>query len=69
MSNCLPPKYVRIPQGASLRDIVERFQRRWGFPHMVGVIDGSHANPEANAEVLFLGSVYACQHWLAWKST
>ena len=38
----LLPKYVRIPQGDSLHEIVEGFEHRWGFPHAVGAIDGSH---------------------------
>ena len=28
----LMPKYVRIPKNESLQDIVDGFQRRWGFP-------------------------------------
>ena len=38
----LLPKYVRIPQGDSLHEIVEGFEHCWGFPHAVGAIDGSH---------------------------
>ena len=41
MSHLLP-KYVRIPQGDSLHEIVEGLERCWGFPHAVGAIDGSH---------------------------
>ena len=38
----LMPRYVRIPSDASLREIIDGFQRRWGFPQTVGAIDGTH---------------------------
>lgn len=38
----LMPKYVRIPQGDSLQEVVRGFEDRWGFPQTVGAIDGSH---------------------------
>ena len=45
MSNLLP-KYVYIPQGDGLHEIVEGimegFECHWGFPHAVGAIDESH---------------------------
>ena len=34
--------YVRIPQNESLREIIDGFQCRWGFPQTVGAIDGTH---------------------------
>ena len=38
----LMPRYVRVPQNDALRDVVDGFERRWGFPQTVGAIDGSH---------------------------
>ena len=38
----LLPKYVKIPQGDALREIVHGFEHCWGFPQAVGAIDGSH---------------------------
>ena len=38
----LMPKYVRVPQNECLRDIIDGFQCRWGFPQTVGAIDGTH---------------------------
>ena len=38
----LLPQYVRIPQGDSLREIIEGFCTHWGFPQTVGAIDGTH---------------------------
>ena len=35
-------KYVRVPQNESLREIIDGFQCRWGFPLTVGAIDGTH---------------------------
>ena len=38
----LLPQFVNIPTGAKLREIVDGFQSRWGFPQTVGTIDGTH---------------------------
>lgn len=38
----LLPQFVNIPTGAKLREIVDGFQSRWGFPQMVVAIDGTH---------------------------
>ena len=38
----LLPRYVRIPQGDRLKEIVDGFETCWGFPQAVGAIDGSH---------------------------
>ena len=35
-------KFVYIPQGESLREVVRGFQDCWGFPQTAGAIDGSH---------------------------
>ena len=34
--------YVCIPGNDGLREIVVGFERRWGFPQVVGAIDGTH---------------------------
>ena len=38
----LMPKYVRIPGNDSLREIVDGFLHRWGFPQTVAAINGTH---------------------------
>ena len=38
----LLPKYVKIPNGDRLREIVEGFELILGFPQAVGAIDGTH---------------------------
>ena len=38
----LLPKYVQIPTGNRLKDIVDGFEMSWSFPQAAGAIDGSH---------------------------
>lgn len=38
----LLPCFVRIPTGDDLKEIIEGFESSWGFPQVVGAIDGSH---------------------------
>ena len=35
-------RYVNIPQESRLREVVDRFEVRWGFPQVAGAIDGTH---------------------------
>lgn len=36
------PKYVSLPKGERLKNIVNGFESRWGFPQVAAAIDGSH---------------------------
>ena len=38
----LMEKYVYVPQGDLLQEIVRGFETVWGFPQAAGAIDGSH---------------------------
>ena len=38
----LLPRYVEIPKGDSLKEVVKGFEECWGFPQAAGAIDGSH---------------------------
>ena len=38
----LMPKYVSVPSSNSLREILDGFLHRWGFPQTVAAIDGTH---------------------------
>ena len=38
----LLPKYIRVPKNDCLREIVNGFEHKWGFPQTVGAIDGTH---------------------------
>ena len=38
----LLPRYVKIPKGEKLRESIQGFETRWGFPQVGGAIDGSH---------------------------
>jgi len=47
----LLPKYVKIPQGDRLKEVVDGFEVTKGFPQAVGAIDGTHIpiiRPEQN---------------------
>lgn len=48
----LLPRYIKVPSGDSLRDVVDGFDCKWGFPQCVGAIDGTHIpiiSPTENA--------------------
>ena len=38
----LLPRYVHVPLNDRLKEVVDGFEHRWGFPQTVGAIDGSH---------------------------
>ena len=38
----LLPQYVSFPTDAKLRTVVDGFERKFGFPRCVGVVDGTH---------------------------
>ena len=40
ISRHLFSQYIKVPQQSE--EIVDIFERRWGFPQAVGAIDGSH---------------------------
>ena len=35
-------KHVKMPQDEHLREVIDGFEHRWGFPQTVGEIDGTH---------------------------
>ena len=50
----LMPKHIKKPEGNQLKEIVDVFERKWGFPQYVGAVDGSHipiiATPEYHTD-------------------
>lgn len=42
INTILSPKYLKFPNGQSLRNLVEGFWTRWGFPQCCGAIDGTY---------------------------
>ena len=36
------PRYVTIPTGNRLTEVIDGFKTRWGFPQVIGAVDGSH---------------------------
>ena len=53
----LLPRYIKVPSGDRLRDVVDGFDCKWGFPQCVGAIDGTHIlmSPTENALDYFNG--------------
>ena len=42
MTTKLLARYVHLPKGTRLREIVDGFEVCWGFPQVAGAIDGTH---------------------------
>lgn len=42
ISSNLLKRYVKIPEGDNLKEVVRGFESYWGFPQTAGAIDGSH---------------------------
>ena len=38
----LLPRYIQFPSGYRLQEVVDGFDSKWGFPQVIGAIDGSH---------------------------
>ena len=35
-------QYIKFPEGESLKQVVDGFDSKWGFPQCIGAIDGCH---------------------------
>ena len=42
----LLPRYIRMPCGDALKQVVAGFKDKLGFPQCVGAIDGTHISPQ-----------------------
>ena len=42
INTLLLPKYLKFPSGQALRNVVDGFRTRWGFPQCCGSIDGTY---------------------------
>ncbi|XP_063415006.1 uncharacterized protein LOC134696969 [Mytilus trossulus] len=42
INSILLPKYIKFPTGQALRNTIDGFRTRWGFPQCCGAIDGTH---------------------------
>ena len=40
--NVLQRKFIKIPSGEMLNQVIDGFEQKWGFPQCAGAIDGSH---------------------------
>ena len=43
-------RYIRIPQGNGIQQIVDGFLSRWQYPQCAGALDGTHIPVLAPAE-------------------
>ena len=57
----LLPKYIRIPRDEGLREVVDGFKCKWGFPQCAGAVDGTHI-PIISPED-FPADYYNCKGW------
>ncbi|CAH1277266.1 HARBI1 [Branchiostoma lanceolatum] len=46
----LLPRYLTFPSGERLRETVQGYREKWGFPQCGGAVDGSHIPIEAPSE-------------------
>lgn len=51
----LSKQYISWPTGETVRETVEKFKKRQGFPGVLGAIDGSHIpiTPPSNQEAAY----------------
>ena len=35
-------KYIKLPTGEGLKEVVDGFEHKWGFPQCAGAVDGTH---------------------------
>ena len=51
--NNLPGQFIKFPSGQREREVEQRFEEKWGFPGVLGAIDGSYIpvkRPRKNPE-------------------
>jgi len=57
----LLPRYIKIPTGDSLKEVVNSFQHKWGFPLCGGAVDGTHIPIMSPHD--FLADYFNCKGW------
>ena len=54
--------YVCIPQDDKRQEIVDGFEGKWGFPQVIGAVDGTYIPIQTiTTERGIIGSL--CRHW------
>ena len=59
-SYCLP-KYVRFPSEEGLREVLDGFKHKLGFPQCAGAVDGTHIPIISPKD--FPADYYKCKRW------
>lgn len=78
----LLPRYIKVPTGDSLKEVIHGFKHKWGFPQCAGAVDGTHISIMSLRDfpANYFNRIYHARngrssvsihrhlHWMAWKS-
>ena len=57
----LLPRYIKVPTGDSLKEVINGFEHKWGFPQCAGAVDGTHIAIMSPCD--FPADYFNCKGW------